>query len=164
LAATAPSVSAPARRDRSGRAEQVARLVPAGMIGPVGGPPAVDGVSDRGVGAGVKEHSNCFEVSALGRVVERRGAVAVLRTAERRTAVGVGPECDKPQNRARASARRCPGQRRAAIDVGVNARPTRDERVERVDASFRAAHESASSRISCRSSEGFHAGKPLCGR
>src|SRR5688572_26176430 len=49
----------------SALAEEVTRLVPAEVVGPVGGGAAVDGVAHGGVGAGVEQCADRVEVAAL---------------------------------------------------------------------------------------------------
>jgi hypothetical protein len=103
------------------------------VLGPVRRRAVVQRVAHGGVGTGVEERFDRVEVPALGGVVEGGGAVAMLWAAECSAPVGVGAERDESQDRLRSPGRGGPGERRAAVHLGVNAGPAGDERLERLD-------------------------------
>ena len=101
---------------------------------PVGGRAAVEAVADRRVGAELEQRPDRGEVAVLRREVQSGDPLAVLRAAERGPLVGIGAECDERPDRRDAAAGGGPGERGAAIDVGVDGGAARDELGERVGA------------------------------
>ena len=126
---------------------------------------AVERVVDERVGSEVEQCDDGFALPCLGGEVDRGDALAVGRAAERAALVRVGAELDERAHGGDAAVDRGPGQRGAAVGVGVGlgrlarqgGRSLRRGRTSPPRRALRRAPPAGSS-------EGCQAGKPPWGR
>src|SRR5581483_10216859 len=96
---------------------------PAAVRRPAGSGAVVERVADRRVGPELEQKVDRFLLSGLGGEMEGRDALPVRRPAEGADPVDVGTELDQAADGCDAPVRRRPGERSAAVGVGLDVRP-----------------------------------------
>src|SRR5438067_1963943 len=95
---------------------------------------AVNGVADRRIGTELEERLDRLSLAGLRGEMEGGHALAVLGAAEGPAPIDVGAELDEAADRRDPSVARCPGERCAAVRIGVEVRAQFDEPLDRLDA------------------------------